>query len=152
MRKGRSLPLSFLTYISPCYASVFMPFFPLCPSPITLISLFLRFPKNDDLMIQAKARTSSCVFFSFQCLFVVIHTTRDSWFFFYFYFLCEPEGSSRAQKIEDVVDWREVVRRYLAMRGSQDVDGDDTSGTVERVDALDDLSALGGDQSGLAAI
>ncbi|GFS18092.1 hypothetical protein ElyMa_004998200 [Elysia marginata] len=60
------------------------------------------------------------------------------------------DGSSHAQKIEDVVDWREVVKRYLAMRGSKDVESEDTSGSVDRMDALDDLRVLGGDKGAMA--
>ncbi|RUS85021.1 hypothetical protein EGW08_007205 [Elysia chlorotica] len=60
------------------------------------------------------------------------------------------DGSRHAQKIEDVVDWREVVRRYLALRGNTEVDGDDSASSGERVPALHDLTAAGSDQHGLA--
>ena len=74
----------------------------------------------------------------------------SAFLFFAFILLSEPGGSNHAQKIEDVVDWREVVKRYLAMRGNSDVDGEETSSAVERAHALDDLTAVGSEKPGLA--
>ncbi|GFO37189.1 hypothetical protein PoB_006369400 [Plakobranchus ocellatus] len=58
------------------------------------------------------------------------------------------EVQIHAQKVEDVVDWRIVVKRYLALSGCSDAEGETTSGVTDRVDALDNLATV--EKTGIA--